>query len=49
VGTSGCCDQSKNKHATRHYRATQHPLIRSLERGEDWIYCYVDRVMMLPE
>jgi len=48
-GHVGCCDQSKNKHATRHYRATQHPLIRSLERGEDWIYCYVDRVMMLPE
>jgi uncharacterized UBP type Zn finger protein len=48
-GHVGCCDQSRNKHATRHYRATKHPLIRSLERGEDWIYCYIDRVMMLPE
>ena len=48
-GHVGCCDQSKNKHATRHYRATQHPLIQSLEPGEDWIYCYIDRVMMLPE
>ena len=48
-GHVGCCDQSRNKHATRHYRATKHPLIRSLERGEDWMYCYIDRVMLFPE
>jgi uncharacterized UBP type Zn finger protein len=48
-GQVGCCDQSKNKHATRHYRASGHPIIRSLQPDENWIYCYVDRVMMVPE
>ena len=45
-GHVGCCDESKNKHATRHYRATGHPLVQSLEPGEAWIWCYVDRVAM---
>ena len=48
-GHVGCCDQSKNKHATRHYRETKHPLIRSIQPGETWIYCYIDRVLMQPE
>ena len=39
-GHVGCCDSSKNQHATRHARASAHPIIRSLEPGEDWIYCY---------
>ena len=47
-GHVGCCDNSKNKHATRHFRATEHPLIQSLEPGEDWIWCYVDEVFMEP-
>ena len=41
-GHIGCCDSSPNKHATKHYHATQHPMIRSFEPGEDWGYCYVD-------
>ena len=41
-GHVGCCDSSKNKHATKHFRATKHPVIRSLERGERWLWCYVD-------
>ena len=41
-GHVGCCDSSKNKHATKHYRATQHPMIRSLEPGEEWGFCYPD-------
>jgi len=45
-GNVGCCDSSKNKHATKHFRATQHPLIRSQERGESWIWCYVDEEFM---
>ena len=45
-GHVGCCDQSKNKHATRHFRSSGHPLIQSLEPGEDWLYCYVDHLMM---
>lgn len=44
-GHVGCCDSSKNKHATKHYRGTRHPLIRSIERGETWIWCYVDEEM----
>jgi uncharacterized UBP type Zn finger protein len=43
-GNVGCCDSSKNKHATKHFHATTHPLIRSAERGESWVWCYVDQV-----
>ena len=45
-GHVGCCDASPNRHATKHFRATGHRLIRSLEPGEDWIWCYVDEVFM---
>jgi len=45
-GHVGCCDDSKNRHATKHFRATQHPIITSLERGENWSWCYVDQVAM---
>jgi uncharacterized UBP type Zn finger protein len=41
-GHVGCCDNSTNKHATKHYRASKHPVIRSFEPGEEWGYCYVD-------
>lgn len=41
-GHTGCCDASKNKHATKHARAEDHPVIRSKEPGEFWAYCYVD-------
>ncbi len=43
-GHVGCCDDSPNRHATAHAEATSHPLIRSLEPGEDWSWCFVDRV-----
>ena len=45
-GHVGCCDSSKNKHATKHFHATQHPIMRSLERGEHWAWCFVDEVML---
>ncbi|MGH8273868.1 MAG: ubiquitin carboxyl-terminal hydrolase 14 [Gammaproteobacteria bacterium] len=45
-GHVGCCDSSKNKHATRHYHDTGHPIIRSFEPNEDWRWCYVDELMM---
>ena len=48
-GRVGCCDESKNKHATKHYHETGHPLAQSIEPGEDWVYCFVDEVAMLPE
>lgn len=43
-GHVGCCDSSPGRHATRHYRASGHPIVRSFEPGEDWLWCYVDRV-----
>jgi hypothetical protein len=39
-GTTLCCDNSPNRHATRHSRATGHPVIASAEPGENWLYCY---------
>lgn len=42
-GHVGCCDNSKNRHATAHYRETGHPIIRSHEPGEGWRWCYVDQ------
>jgi hypothetical protein len=45
-GHVGCCDSSKNKHATKHFHATNHPIIQSFERGEDWRWCYVDDVFV---
>jgi len=41
-GHVGCCDSSKNKHATKHFHLTGHPVIKSFEPGEEWGYCYVD-------
>jgi hypothetical protein len=41
-------DTSKNKHATRRFHATEHPLVQSFQPGEDWIWCYVDEVVMDP-
>jgi len=47
-GHVGCCDGSKNRHATKHFRKTKHPIMRSIEPGEDWGWCYVDEVMIEP-
>jgi uncharacterized UBP type Zn finger protein len=48
-GHVGCCDSSPNKHATKHFHATQHPIVQSFEPGEDWLWCYVDEVLFEPE
>lgn len=45
-GHVGCCDSSKNRHATRHFQSTTHPIIASFEPSEDWRYCYVDEVLI---
>ncbi len=47
-GHVGCCDSSPNRHATKHYHHTGHPVVRSLEPGEDWAWCYVDEVFIEP-
>ena len=44
-GATLCCDSSPNKHATKHARSTNHPVIASAEPGERWLYCYPDDVM----
>jgi len=43
-GKVGCCDSSPNRHASAHARETEHPVISSVEPGEEWSYCYVDEV-----
>ncbi|WP_205650515.1 cation:proton antiporter [Actinoplanes solisilvae] len=45
-GAVGCCDDSKNKHATAHYHDSRHPLIRSLQEGDGWQYCYEDKTLV---
>lgn len=43
-GHVGCCDSSKNKHATKHFKETGHAIMQSLEEGEDWRWCYMDEM-----
>jgi uncharacterized UBP type Zn finger protein len=45
-GQVGCCDNSKNRHATKHFRTTGHPVIQSFEPGERWRYCYEDGIYL---
>ncbi len=46
-GKVGCCDSSPNRHATRHARESGHPIVTSVEPGEDWSYCYVEDAMFV--
>ena len=48
-GKVGCCDSSPNQHASKHARASEHPVMSSLERGEDWSWCFVDEVAFVLE
>jgi hypothetical protein len=48
-GKVGCCDSSPNRHATAHALSSSHPIVRSLEPGETWSWCYVDDVAMIIE
>jgi hypothetical protein len=43
-GKIGCCDSSPNRHASKHARADDHPIFRSVEPGEDWSWCVIDEV-----
>jgi len=43
-GNVGCCESSKNKHAKKHFKRVNHSVIKSFEKGEDWIYCYADKI-----
>jgi len=44
-GHVGCCDSSPNRHATKHFHASAHPIVRSFEPGESWFWCYADDIM----
>jgi Zn-finger in ubiquitin-hydrolases and other protein len=48
-GHVGCCDSSPNQHASKHAAAESHPIVSSLEPGEDWSWCYVDEVAFVVE
>jgi uncharacterized UBP type Zn finger protein len=49
-GHVGCCDDSPNRHATAHANSSEHPIIRSLQPGEDWCWCFLDDLAMrIPE
>lgn len=43
-GHVGCCDSSPNRHATKHFHSTGHPIIKSFEPNEHWGYCYPDEL-----
>ena len=45
-GHVGCCDNSRNKHGTKHFEATKHPIIKSYEPGESWKWCYLDQIFI---
>ena len=43
-GHVGCCDDSKNRHARRHFLESKHAVISSLEPGEGWSWCFIDDI-----
>ena len=47
-GQVGCCDSSKNTHATKHFEETSHAIMQSAQPGEDWMWCYIDKTYVEP-
>jgi uncharacterized UBP type Zn finger protein len=45
-GHVGCCDSSPMRHATAHFHATTHPIMRSFQPDEDWRWCFVDQTLV---
>lgn len=45
-GHVGCCDSSKNKHATKHYHDTDHPIMKSVTAGQEFMWCYADAIYL---
>ncbi|WP_373045700.1 UBP-type zinc finger domain-containing protein [Vulgatibacter sp.] len=48
-GYVGCCNSSENRHAMRHFLETGHPLVQSIEPHDQWSYCYLDEIFLLPQ
>src|SRR5215469_18900206 len=47
-GHVGCCDNSPNRHATKHFQSSRHPASASYEPSENWAWCYIDEAMLEP-
>ncbi len=47
-GHVGCCDSSPNTHARRHFETHGHALVQTFERGENWLWCYEDEILLQP-
>jgi hypothetical protein len=47
-GQTSCCNDSPNRHASAHHHATGHPMIRTAESSEDWLWCFVDDLAYIP-
>jgi uncharacterized UBP type Zn finger protein len=45
-GHVGCCDSSKNKHASKHFHETGHPIVKPMEPGKPWLWCYADEQVL---
>lgn len=45
-GHVGCCDSSPNRHASAHFRQSNHPIVQSFEPGERWRWCYADEAYL---
>lgn len=45
-GKVSCCDSSPQRHASKHFGASEHPVIRSFQPGEDWRWCFVDQAIV---
>ncbi|MFI7090412.1 UBP-type zinc finger domain-containing protein [Streptomyces lydicus] len=45
-GHIGCCDSSRNRHASRHYESTRHPVVVSAQPDENWGWCFPDRLFL---
>jgi hypothetical protein len=49
-GHVGCCDSSPGRHATAHAGTSGHQIVRSIQPGENWAWCYADQLLMaLPQ
>jgi uncharacterized UBP type Zn finger protein len=48
-GNVACCDQSPNRHATKHFHESKHPVVRSAQGREQWSWCYVDKLEYDPD
>jgi len=46
-GKIGCCDSSPARHASQHARQAEHPILRSVEPGEEWSWCVIDETAMV--